>query len=139
MTGIYMIKNLRSGQAYVGASTSIHNRFRKHLEMLIAGAHWNYLLQADWVASGPDAFSFTILELIEKRGDLEIKEAEWIQRVLTHSPMYNRHNAMAPKSNALTGVRVRELTRDRLESLGLPSMEKAISFLLDHHERTKPL
>ena len=62
ISGIYVIANLATGQAYVGSSRDITERVRVHKARLSRGAHENGYLQNAWEKYGPGLFSFKVLE-----------------------------------------------------------------------------
>lgn len=75
--GIYKITNLENGQAYVGQSVDIKERFRQHIKSsLTSGPATNKLYQ-QMKKYGPENFSFEILELVD-RTKLNERESYWI-------------------------------------------------------------
>ena len=84
--GIYAIKNIVSGRVYVGSSNDIAYRFRKHRAQLNGGYHSSLRFQASWDKHGQDAFTFTILEVVEQRSDLLVREQHWIDALDATNP-----------------------------------------------------
>jgi group I intron endonuclease len=84
--GIYGIRNIVSGRVYVGSSYDIAYRFRKHRERLNGGYHGSLRFQASWSKHGPDAFVFTILEVVAQRSDLHVREQHWIDTLDATNP-----------------------------------------------------
>lgn len=75
--GIYKITDLLSGQAYIGQSVDIKERFRQHIKAsLTYGGATNKLYQL-MQKSGPHNFTFEILEEV-KRTQLNERETYWI-------------------------------------------------------------
>lgn len=60
--GVYAIKNLVSGRAYIGRAVNMSRRWGHHLYNLKNGTHRNPFLQRAWDRYGPDAFQFAIWE-----------------------------------------------------------------------------
>lgn len=60
--GIYCIKNLYNNKIYIGQSSNIKYRMRKHKECLNGLRHHNYYLQQDWVNYGEKYFVFELLQ-----------------------------------------------------------------------------
>lgn len=60
--GIYCIENKITHKKYIGQTTSIYDRWRKHKCELNNNSHDNDYLQNAWNKYGEDMFSFTILE-----------------------------------------------------------------------------
>ncbi|NML44869.1 GIY-YIG nuclease family protein [Ramlibacter sp. G-1-2-2] len=86
--GIYAIRDLQSGRVLLGASRNVHaslNRARFELRMR---SHSDRVLQAAWNSSGPERFSFEVVELLKERADpdfdyaSELKALEQIHREL---------------------------------------------------------
>lgn len=74
-SGVYAIVCLVTGQRYVGGSTNIGLRWKRHISELHRGKHSNAFLQAAWTKYGAAQFSFTILEL---GTDIRRLEQKWI-------------------------------------------------------------
>lgn len=65
--GVYAIRDRESGRVLLGSSRNVHaalNRARFELRMR---SHSNRALQADWDRSGPERFTFEVLELVKER------------------------------------------------------------------------
>jgi len=58
--GVYEIKNMVNKKSYIGSSTDIKQRFRKHRHLLKSNKHPNYKLQLDWNLFGEQNFLFSI-------------------------------------------------------------------------------
>ena len=67
VSGVYCIKNLITGQVYVGSSISIYKRWSAHR-----------LLGASWITYGEAAFDFEILEHVADKSLLVSREQHWI-------------------------------------------------------------
>lgn len=59
--GVYSIRHLKSGRAYVGSSINIQRRWKDHRGYLQRGNHPNPKLQALWNKHGADAFVWEVL------------------------------------------------------------------------------
>lgn len=76
--GIYKITNLITGQAYIGQSVDIKERFRQHIKTSLAyGPATNKLYQA-MQKSGQHNFMFEVLEEVP-RTQLNERETYWIE------------------------------------------------------------
>lgn len=71
--GIYSISCVATGERYIGCSTDIHKRWKKHLKQLKTGKHPNYKLQALWDKWGEGQIVFNILEICR-----DIAPKEWL-------------------------------------------------------------
>lgn len=73
--GVYVIRNIVSGRVYVGSAGSqcsgggFKKRWRKHISDLSKGIHHSPALQLAWVKHGPEAFTFSVLELVAADGE----------------------------------------------------------------------
>jgi len=75
--GVYRIRCIPTGHAYVGASTMLDQRFKTHKYQLRSRKHCNKRLQALWDTHGPAAFAFELLEQIRTPLDLSAAEKRW--------------------------------------------------------------
>ncbi len=73
ISGIYQIRNLVSGKAYIGSSIDIHKRFRQHTVDLRGDRHPNTYLQYAWDKYKERNFRFEVL-LISEEFELLIYE-----------------------------------------------------------------
>jgi group I intron endonuclease len=64
-TGIYEIKNLISGESYIGSSVNLDKRKKQHLYSLRKNRHPNKYLQRDFDLYGEESFIFEVLEYCE--------------------------------------------------------------------------
>lgn len=60
--GIYQIRCDSTNKVYIGGSTDIAQRFRRHRHELNHNTHWIKEMQKDWNICGEDAFEFTIIK-----------------------------------------------------------------------------
>src|SRR5262249_14739876 len=67
--GIFQIKNAMTGRVFLGSSLNLHGPLNKHRFMLKIGAHPCARLQKDWNLYGPEAFSFEVLAVVEKKDE----------------------------------------------------------------------
>lgn len=74
--GVYAIIHEPSGQAYIGSSSKTGRRWGRHLARLSSGRHHSPRLLELWLADGPGAFVFTILEQCAP-DDLVLREQTW--------------------------------------------------------------
>ncbi len=76
-SGIYEIKNLKTGRSYIGSSKNMFKRFKEHLTALRRGNHINVHLQRSFDKHGEDLFKFNVIEYTE---DLFEREAYHIEQ-----------------------------------------------------------
>lgn len=106
--GVYLIKNLRTGDTYVGASINLEKRRSQHFRLLRTGKHPLPLLRAAFAPFNPDEFSFEILELFDAGQYPFEREREWIRKL---RPTCNR-----PMNPAVPAKRPRILNCDAIRS-----------------------
>lgn len=127
MAGIYCIENTVTGKRYVGQSQNIGRRWMQHKAMLRKGAHLNKLLQADWKQFGEDAFTFYVIEFLDRdkvvkeflshldlagiiRKELLWREQGYIKEFETYNPSAGYNVAGNGKANNAQKRRIIELT-----------------------------
>jgi group I intron endonuclease len=76
--GIYVIRNLKTGNVYVGSSDNIERRVRAHINLLARGRHHSIKLQRAWDKHGSDLFAFETLEVVADVERLVEREQEYI-------------------------------------------------------------
>jgi hypothetical protein len=100
--GIYQVKNLQNQKIFIGKTPNLKTlNGMKHI--LNLGANNNKALQSEWKQFGPDAFSFTVLELSEKKqGDASFNEKKELERLekkwLTALQPYGERGYNRPKA-----------------------------------------
>lgn len=85
--GVYQIRNIITGERYIGSAWRLSTRFHRHRHMLATGTHTNHRLQEAWTQNGEGAFRFEPLAVLELD---ELKATE--QRALDgvgDTPCYN--------------------------------------------------
>ena len=73
---IYELRHNATGKVYIGRSTDMPSRMRKHKSLLRKGTHPVRDLQHDYDTFGPD-ISFTVLEKVSA-GSGSIEERRWM-------------------------------------------------------------
>lgn len=89
--GVYKIINETTGRIYFGESQNIAIRLGQHYSALLAGNHWNALLQEDWELLTKTDFSFHIVEIGPDWSDPEKRVEKQDQLIATFFPnVYNK-------------------------------------------------
>ncbi len=78
--GVLQIKNMQTGKILIDSSTNVAGKVNSYRFQLNLGSHRNKTLQQDWNTCGADAFSFNILEELERK---ESSEKEYSEDVAT--------------------------------------------------------
>jgi DNA-binding transcriptional LysR family regulator len=76
--GVYVVRCLPTGQAYVGSSLHVGRRLLQHRALLRAGIHPNTALQAAWRAHGEESFSFEVAATGLREDELRAAEERLI-------------------------------------------------------------
>lgn len=93
LSGIYSIQNKLNYKQYIGHSKNVTFRWYYHLNNLVNGNHQNSKLQEDFNAYGLMAFNFSILELVEGKDNLIVREQAYLNE-LDFNSNYNIYNAI---------------------------------------------
>ena len=92
--GVYAIKHETSGRCYVGSSVSVRGRLNQHKVQLERGQHHSRYLQNAWNKYGAQAFTAVLLEKVEDRDTLAVREQAWIDALDSYRGGFNaRPNA----------------------------------------------
>ena len=78
MTGIYKITSLKTGQAYIGQSVDLKERFRQHIKAGLSTSSSRNYFYSEMFKQGPENFTFEIIEEVP-RTKLNEREAYWIE------------------------------------------------------------
>ena len=73
---VYQIKNTKNEKVFIESTMNLNTLNGKRFQLKIGG-HYNKMLQQEWDEFGENAFSFEILEIVEKKEDgyFDAKEA----------------------------------------------------------------
>lgn len=105
-SGVYIIENTSTGQAYIGSSSNMRKRCNAHRCLLENGKHTNIKLQRSYKKYGESKFSIRTLECTLPE---EIIQAEqgWVDRL---RPFFN----IRPVVESSRGVKLSEETRIKM-------------------------
>lgn len=126
--GIYQIKNIATGDYYIGSSCNIQKRIWTHRWCLSKNTHCNRHLQNSWNKHGEDSFEFNLILLCEPENKL------YYEQVLLDGlhPTYNLAiNAAAPTQ----GLPVSEETRRKLGEASRGNKNNLGHKLSEEHKR----
>jgi len=130
--GIYFIRNIQTGESYVGAAKNIQKRLSAHIIDLVGGVHINPLLQESWNTYGPTSFVFGILEIVRAIEELSSREISWIIKL---DAVNNGFNVKSNQHKFRTLVKINPETHMGLEELGLGSMNATLANLLKYYRK----
>lgn len=86
---IYKIINIQNAKFYIGSSTVLTARWRKHTRDLRANKHHCPHLQSAWNKYGEDSFVFRVVEVVELQEQLAAAEQRWLNEHHGQKHCYN--------------------------------------------------
>ena len=89
--GIYCIHD-ECGRLYYGSTVNFNRRWNEHKSDLRLGKHKNPILQAAYNKYGIDYFTYTIVEIVENRNLLLIREQDWLDWLWKNTTKKTRYN-----------------------------------------------
>jgi len=108
---IYVIENKANGKRYIGSTTNLRQRWRRHRTDLRGGYHGNPHLQNAWLRYGEEAFAFVILEENIPDSRLIEQEQYWMDEYKQDGEVYNFGSAV---EHSMKGRSPSEETRCKL-------------------------
>ena len=111
--GIYAIRHIASGRAYVGSSRNIYLRWLEHKSDLEQNGHRCPYLQNAWNKYGSDAFAWEVLEIsLPERSLLCAREQHWMDK--HKGNLFNSQKTAEPTGEHFQTAEYREATRQRM-------------------------
>lgn len=92
--GVFLFRNKISGKILVDASVDLQGSKNRFAFALSTGSCVNFKLQKDWSAQGAEAFSFEVLEELEKsedqtdqefKADIKALKELWLEKLSAES------------------------------------------------------
>ena len=111
--GVYKIRNVISGRAYVGRAVDIQKRWNQHRHHLRAGNHHSRPLQHSWKKHGEAAFEFQILEITSLDEEVLMAREEYYMALHSSSVSLGGYN-LAPSGRSNRGVKYSDESRARM-------------------------
>lgn len=108
---IYLISGVHGQGCYVGQSTNLTTRWRKHRWDLEAARHVNPYLQNAWGKHGSDAYGWVVLEEVVA-GELGDREIYWHDRLKSEG--VTLYNIATPGNASRLGCSPSEETRQKI-------------------------
>tara|TARA_Y100000310_G_C20694429_1_gene824477 strand:- start:4266 stop:4694 length:429 start_codon:yes stop_codon:yes gene_type:complete len=130
--GIYQIKNIVTGESYIGESDSIISRLKDHMTHLARGHHINKLLQRSWDKYGANNHIIKILEVLDDTDRLSEREIFWINAT---DALENGFNTQTDQYKQRTLMKIDPNTKIELERLEMGSMNKALRQLMKYYKK----
>jgi len=121
--GIYQIRNKLNRKCYIGSSTNIQCRRRRHLSRLRRGVHCNVHLQRAFDKYGEDTFAFEILEQVATMNLVECEQ----HYLDTLQPEYNMLPAAGSPLGYHHSLETRRKMSESRKGKGNPNYGKPLS------------
>ena len=87
---IYSILNRITNEIYIGSAIDYITRWKNHKNLLLSSKHYNTKLQNSWNFHGEENFIFEIIEYINDKNDLVVREQYYLDIILFASENDNR-------------------------------------------------
>lgn len=141
--GIYVIRNIHTGNGYVGQSVNLRKRIADHFNLLRRGAHPNSHLQRAFAKYGEAAFTYDFEVVCEDAAELDMLEEAYLTggavfddtavyyniSNTAHVPMRGRQHTQDTKSkiSAAKRGRVEHVTEEYRAKLSAAQMQRTLS------------
>lgn len=143
VSGIYRIRNLLTGRAYVGSAVNMARRANIHLHQLRHDKHHSKKLQRAWNKAGESQFSFEVIEIVFDRALLIEREQFWLDQTRAATHGYNcvpkAGSSLGRKHSPETIAKLCEKRRQRKTSdetrALMSSMRKGKPKSVEHRQR----
>lgn len=125
-SGIYTIRNTKNGKVYVGQTTDLKDRQRRHFTSLAKNSHPNKHLQTAYNEYGKSAFVFVVLEVVELPTDALINRIAYREFLKPYEQKWmdfygasdrDRGYNLAPAAGTNLGVERSQATREKLSQV----------------------
>ncbi|MFO0958271.1 MAG: GIY-YIG nuclease family protein [Isosphaeraceae bacterium] len=87
--GVYRITCEVNGMTYIGSASNILTRVAAHIALMSNSRHQIKKMSKDWARFGRQAFTYEILEIIERKSVRERAEKKAIAEFRDHTKLYN--------------------------------------------------
>lgn len=112
---VYCIENKINNKKYIGSTINFRRRINIHLHFLRNGKHCSKHLQSAWNKYGEDSFNIFMIEIIEDKANIILREQYWIDFYESHNDK-NGYNINKIAYSCL-GVKRSEETKLKLSKL----------------------
>lgn len=123
-SGVYAIRCVTTGKAYVGSAVHLARRWRTHRAQLRRGNHHSQHLQRAWDKYGESAFVFQVIELTPK-SNLIPCEQRHIDTLRACDPAVGYN--MAPNAGNTLGVKLGAFTQEHRDKISAALRGRTLS------------
>lgn len=106
---IYILKNIINNKVYVGQTTNPNTRKRQHFSLLTRSKHPNKHLQSSYNKYGKNCFIFEIIETVEDKTEITIRESYWTEYYKKTTEIYNQRVCVESNKGYKLGPRSEEV------------------------------
>ncbi len=114
--GIYAIRHIATGRAYIGSAINVNQRIIMHRSRLTHDSHPSSHLQRAWNKYGVGAFAFEVLEYMLDVGLLLEREQHWIDELETYTRArgFNARRVATSNLGLSPSKQARQRQRDKM-------------------------
>jgi group I intron endonuclease len=109
-SGIYCIENAWNEKRYIGSSSNVQLRIKRHIRMLKNGAHHSIKLQAAWNKYGEEAFEAGMMLRCPVEELIEMEQA----MIFAFDAVDNGYNVAAKAGSPMSGRKHSDKTLERM-------------------------
>lgn len=131
-SGIYIIRNVKTGKAYIGQARDIAKRWRQHVGRLELGYHHNHNLQHAWAQDGAASFTFDVLEHCAV-DCLTEREQHYLDIYMPQGICYNATGTARTPSNGSENYRPKTQQENSIQIAD----DELLTLLNEHKHATK--
>lgn len=124
ISGIYKITNSINNKCYIGMSTKLKDRIKRHLRKLVTNNHNNKYLSRAFNKYGVDNFEIEILEMFNEITHSELLKLE-IEYIQYYNSLKNGYNLLLDNSSHLKKL---NKSKDHIERNRKSQSKAVISF-----------
>jgi len=121
--GVYKISNLLSGKYYIGYSTNVDKRIKRHKHELQNKCHHNIFLQRAYNLDGEHNFQYDIIHFCDNKDDAKEIELNYLTDLTIRESLYNLHYNNSG-GDLLTNHPEKEKIREKILKSQLETLSK---------------
>ncbi|MDE2031377.1 MAG: GIY-YIG nuclease family protein [Patescibacteria group bacterium] len=114
LSGVYCILNILTNKVYIGSAVNLRKRIYQHRNQLKYNKHSNRHLQRAYNFYGLDIFNFKIIEIVNDKSKLLLREQLWINYFQSYDFKFGYN--LIPIAGSRLGVKHSEETKLKLRN-----------------------
>lgn len=112
-SGIYCIKNIKNNKVYIGQSSDVFSRLKKHYNNLIRNKHINKHLQSSFNKYGSDNFEYSIICEVSVE-QLDVAERTTIYMFTSTNPIFGFNKTVGGEGGTPTEETRRKISISKI-------------------------